>query len=44
MHLVVDAHGMPVKFVLSEGSVADCLYAETLIIDMATNKRLADKA
>lgn len=35
---------MPVKFVLSEGSAADCLFAEALIADTAAGKLLADKA
>ncbi|OSI17658.1 hypothetical protein BWD09_05055 [Neisseria dentiae] len=38
------AHGIAVKFVLSEGSVADCLFAEALIADTAADKLLADKA
>jgi len=44
LHLAVDAHGMPVKFVLSEGGAADCLFAEALIADTAADKLLADKA
>ena len=44
MHLAVDAHGMPVKFVLSEGGTADCLFAEALIADTTADKLLADKA
>ncbi len=35
---------MPVNFVLSEGSAADCLFAEELIADTAADKLLADKA
>ena len=35
---------MPVKFVLSEGSAADCLFAEPLIADTIADKLLADKA
>ena len=38
MHLAVDAHGMPVKFVLSEGGAADCLFAEALISDTTADK------
>ena len=38
LHLAVDAHGMPVKFVLSEGSAADCLFAEALIADTTADK------
>ena len=38
MHLAVDAHGMPVKFVLSEGGAADCLFAEALIADTTADK------
>ena len=44
MHLAVDTYGMPVKFVLSEGSVADCLFAEALIADTTADKLLTDKA
>ena len=44
MHLAVDAHGMPVKFVLSEGGAADCLFAEALIADTTADKLLTDKA
>ena len=43
MHLAVDTYGMPVKFVLSEGSAADCLFAEALIADTTADKLLADK-
>ena len=35
---------MPVKFVLSEGGAADCLFAEALIADTIADKLLADKA
>jgi len=38
LHLAVDAHGMPVKFVLSEGGAADCLFAEALIADTTADK------
>ena len=38
LHLAVDTYGMPVKFVLSEGSVADCLFAEALIADTTADK------
>ena len=44
MHLAVDTYGMPVKFVLSEGGAADCLFAEALIADTTADKLLADKA
>ena len=44
MHLAVDTYGMPVKFVLSEGGAADCLFAEALIADATADKLLADKA
>ena len=43
MHLAVDARGMPVKFVLSEGGAADCLFAEELIADTTADRLLADK-
>ena len=35
---------MPVNFVLSEGSAADCLFAEELIADMTVDKLLAAKS
>ena len=35
---------MPVKFVSSEGSAADCLFAEPLIADTIADKLLTDKA
>ena len=38
MHLAVDTYGMPVKFVLSEGGAADCLFAEALIADTTADK------
>ena len=40
MHLAVDAHGMPVKFVLvlNEGGAADCLFAKALIADTTADK------
>ena len=41
--MAVDARGMPVKFVLSEGGAADCLFAEALIVDTTADKLLADK-
>ena len=42
--MAVDARGMSVKFVLSEGGAADCLFAEALIADTTADKLLADKA
>jgi hypothetical protein len=41
--MAVDARGMSVKFVLSEGGAADCLFAEALIADTTAGKLLADK-
>ena len=43
-NLAVDAHGMPVKFVLSEGGVADRLFTEALIADTTADKLFADEA
>ena len=31
IHLAVDAHGMPVRILITEGTTADCKQAEALI-------------
>ncbi|STZ51181.1 hypothetical protein [Neisseria dentiae] len=35
LHLVVATHEISVKFVLSEGNAADCLFAESLTVNTA---------
>ena len=44
LHLVVDSHGMPLRFVLSKGSAADCHHAPALMAGMPAEYLLADKA
>ena len=42
LHLAVDSHGMPVRVSLSEGTVAHCTQAHSLIADIAAEYLLAD--
>ena len=42
LHLAVDSHGMPVRLSLSEGTVADCTQAHSLIEGNAAEYLLAD--
>ena len=42
LHLAVDSHGMPVRLSLSEGMVADCTQAHSLIEGVAAEYLLAD--
>ena len=44
LHLAVDAHGMLVRLAVTEGTVADCSQALTLIESMAVECRLGDRA
>ena len=44
LHLAVDAHAMPVRLALTEGTVADCSQALSLIEGIAAGCLLADKA
>lgn len=44
MHLAVDAHGMPVRAIITEGTTADCTQACHLIKDITAEQLLADKA
>jgi len=44
IHLAVDANGMPVRFIVTEGTVADCTKAIELITDINAGELLADKA
>ncbi len=43
LHLAVDAHGMPVRLVLTGGTVADCTQAHSLIEGIAAEYLLADR-
>ena len=43
LHLAVDSHGMPVRMILTEGTVADCTQASDLIADIAAQYLLADR-
>ena len=44
MHIAVDAHGMPLRPVVTEGTRADCKEASKLIQDIVAEYLLADKA
>ena len=43
MHLAVDAHGMPVRAIITEGTTADCTQASALIESLTAEYLLADK-
>ena len=43
IHLVVDAHGMPVRILITEGTTADCKQAEALIDNIKAKVLLADR-
>lgn len=43
MHLAVDAHGMPIRVIVTEGTTADCTQAGHLIQDLTAEQLLADK-
>ncbi len=42
LHLAVDAHGMPVRFALTEGTTADCKQAVAVIEGLDAEHLLAD--
>ena len=44
MHLAVDAHGMPVRIAITEGTRADCKEAAGLIDGMFAGALLADRS
>ena len=44
MHLAVDAHGLPVRMIVTKGTAADCSQAATLIDGLLAEHVLADKA
>ncbi|QSA98979.1 IS5 family transposase [Methylococcus sp. EFPC2] len=43
IHLAVDAHGMPLRVIVTAGTVADCTQASTLIAGLDAQHLLADK-
>ncbi|WP_419866563.1 IS5 family transposase [Methylomonas koyamae] len=43
IHVAVDAHGMPVRIVVTAGTTADCSQASTLIDGLDAQHLLADK-
>ena len=43
IHLAVDAHGMPVRILITEGTRADCSQAKHLIEGIDAEYLLADK-
>jgi len=42
--MAVDAHGMPIRFLVTEGTRADCTQAAELIDGIKADNLLADKA
>lgn len=44
IHLAVDAHGMPLRVIITEGTRADCKEALPLIDGMSAEALLADRA
>jgi len=43
LHLAVDAHGMPVRVIITQGTTADCTQANRLIEGIAAEQLLADR-
>ena len=43
IHLAVDAHGMPVRIIITDGTTADCSQASKLIDGITADYLLADK-
>ena len=43
LHLVVDSHGMPLRAIITQGTVADCKQAVALIEGFSTQHLLADR-
>ena len=44
LHLAVDAHGMPVRMFITEGTAADCTQAGELVEEIDVDYLLADRA
>jgi transposase len=43
LHLAVDAHGMPVRVIITQGTTADCTQASRLIEGISADYLLADR-
>ena len=43
LHLAVDAHGMPVRVIITQGTTADCSQASRLIEGISADYLLADR-
>ena len=43
IHLAVDAHGLPVRIIITEGTAADCSHAAALIQHITAEHLLADR-
>ena len=43
IHLAVDAHGLPVRFFVTDATVTDCSVAEALISNFSAEYLLADR-
>ena len=43
IHLAVDAHGMPLRIIITEGTRADCTQASRLIEGLHADQLIADK-
>ena len=43
LHLAVDAHGMPVRVIITQGATADCTQAARLIEGIAAEYLMADR-
>jgi transposase len=43
LHLAVDAHGMPVRVIVTQGTTADCTQASRLIEGITAEQLLADR-
>ena len=44
LHLAVDAHGLPVRMIITGGTTADCSQAQALIDGLSADCLMADKA
>ena len=43
LHLAVDAHGIPMRLILTEGTLTDCTQVLTLTADLQAQYLLADR-
>ena len=44
LHVATDSHGLPVKMIITDGLVADCTQAKSLVSGWAAQYLMADKA